>query len=111
VNYRQKAFGVVDLIPDVVQTDSRRIRPTREHIEALLTQIRDFRPRYVCILHSKVRDSMMRYGRLERPLAYGTCGTPISGSSATVVVNYFPNGNAVADEAKLRIFRDLRDGL
>ncbi len=32
-------------------------------------------------------------------------------SDAVVILNYFPNGNAIPDAPKLRIFGELRDRL
>lgn len=109
VNYREREFGVVDLVPEIVQTDSRKLRPTKQSVDALLQRVRDLDPRIVCIIHSKVRDALLKHGALAGSLTYGICGAVLPSSAAVVVVNYFPNGNAIPDETKLRIFRELRD--
>lgn len=111
VNHGQSEFGVVDLVDDVVQTNSAHVRPSRQHVDALLKRIREYDPRFVCVIHSKVRDAFVSYGGLRRPLTYGLCGCILSRSSAQFVLNYFPNGNAIADAPKLEIFRELRDAL
>lgn len=111
VNHSGKEFGVVDLVTNVVQTDSRKVRPTQQHVGALLEHIRELDPRYVCIIHSKVRDALVKHGRLAGRLTYGICGALLPATAASFVMNYFPNGNAIPDEAKLRIFRELRDAL
>jgi len=108
VNHSGMEFGVVDLVPDVVQTDSGKVRPTKEHVDALLMNIRHFGPRIVCIIHAKVRDALVKHGGLAGPLNYGVCGAVLPACGALVVMNYFPNGNAVPDEPKLRIYRELR---
>ena len=111
VNYRGKEFGVLDLVTDIVQTTSGQVRPTRQHVDALLKHIRELDPRFVCIIHSKVRDALAKHAHLSGPLIYGICGPLLPGSAASVVMNYFPNGNAIRDEPKLQIFRQLRDAL
>lgn len=111
VNHRGAAFGVVDLIRDVVDSNSNNVKPSREHVTALIADIHRYEPRFVCIIHSKVREAMHQHAGLSAPLKYGVCGPVIPGSRACVVLNYFPNGNAIPDEPKLAIFRTLRDML
>lgn len=111
VNYKGCAFGVIDLVDDIVQTNSRKVRPTRRHVDLLFTRIREFDPRFVCVIHSKVRDALNKNPVCAERLDYGICGPLLLGSESVFVLNYFPNGNNVSDEKKLRIFRALRDEL
>ena len=106
-NVRGASFGIADLVPDVVQTDSSSVRPGRHHVEALLGIVRRFEPRFTCIIHSKVSHALRRFAKLSGPLEYGSCGTVIPGSNTHVFLNYFPNGNSIPDEPKLMIFRAL----
>ena len=110
-NYGGKEFGVVDLVGEVVETESGRVRPTRHHVETLLEHIYELHPRFICIIHSKVRVALEKHATLSVPLTYGVCGAILPESDASVVMNYFPNGNAIPDAAKLQIFRLLRDAL
>lgn len=110
-NHGKAEFGIVDLVDDVVETNSSRVRPSPGNVDSLLKHIRELSPRFVCVIHSKVRDALNSYGRLTRPLTYGPCGAILPGSATQFVLNYFPNGNSVDDETKLRIFRELRDAL
>jgi hypothetical protein len=48
INFRGAQYGVVDLVRYHVQTDSRRMRPTSKHVDALLADIRHFNPALVC---------------------------------------------------------------
>jgi len=111
VNYGSKAFGVVDLVRDVVQTNSGKVQATPQHVDALLKDIRRFHPRFVCIIHSGVKKALTKYADLAGQLTYGICGALLPGSATWFVMNYFPNGNNIRDEPKLQIFRDLRDAL
>lgn len=104
-------FGVVDLMEEVVETSSARVRPERLHVDGLVSRVRTFDPRYVCVIHSKVRDALNASGCLVAPLSMGVCGALLPGSPAIFVMNYFPNGNGIRDNIKLQIFRELRDEL
>jgi len=111
VNHKGCAFGVVDLVDDLVQTNSGKVRPTRQHVYRLFAHIRELNPRFACVIHSKVRDALNKNLESADQLDYGICGPLLRGSKSVLVLNYFPNGNNVPDEKKLRIFRALRDEL
>jgi hypothetical protein len=111
VNHNRSSFGVIDLVHDVVETNSGKVSPTKEHVVALLEKIRIHQPRFVCVVHSKVRRSLQRHGKLEADLTYGYCGPVLKGCGSCFFVNYFPNGNNVSDTEKLRIFRALKERL
>ncbi len=65
----------------------------------------------MCVIPSKVRDALNRYAGLTRELDYGVCGRILPNCDSQFVPNYFPNGNAVSDSAKLEIFRALKRAL
>jgi G:T/U-mismatch repair DNA glycosylase len=111
INYNRSTFGVIDLIGDLVQTHSAKVRVSREHVQQAVANIQRVGPRFVCVIHSKVRDALNRYAGLTRELDYGVCGAILPGCDTRFVLNYFPNGNAVPDEPKLAIFSSLRDAL
>lgn len=111
VNHEGCEYGVIDLVDDVVQTDSRTVRVTGDHVSLLLARIRKLEPRFVCVIHSKVRNALNRYAGFSHPLTYGICGAVLSGCQSVFVENYFPNGNSTPDAPKLEIFRGLRDAL
>ena len=103
--------GVVDLVDHLVQTNSGKVRPTRQHVDRLFARIREFDPRFVCVIHSKVRDALNKNRESADQLDYGICGPLLRDSESVFVLNYFPNGNSVPDKKKLEIFRALRDEL
>lgn len=111
INHLGASFGVIDLVEDVVETNSAMLRVTKAHVNDLIRRIRDLNPRFVCVIHSKVRDALNTYGNLHRPLDYGWCGNILPDSNAGFVLNYFPNGNSIPDAEKIRIFGLLRDML
>ena len=107
VNYAGASFGVVDLVDDLVQTNSGRVRVTPDHVVRLINRVRDHEPRFACVLHSKVRDALNRSG-LRYPLKYGYCGAVLHDCDTEFFLNYFPNGNSIKDKDKISIFRLLR---
>jgi G:T/U-mismatch repair DNA glycosylase len=111
VNYKKTAFGVIDLVGDMVQTQSGKVRPTRHHVAQVIAHIQRLNPRFVCVIHSKVRDALNQHASLARRLDYGVCGRVLSNCDSQFIINYFPNGNAVPDTPKLKIFRTLREAL
>ncbi len=111
INYKGCEFGIVDLVGHLVETRSSRVQPTPEDVMSLLGVIRQSEPRFVCIIHSKVRDVLNRHPDIARPLNYGMCRRALAGSKSAFVLNYFPNGNNIPDERKVEIFRALRDAL
>lgn len=111
VNHKGCAFGVADLVDDLVQTNSGKVHSGRRHVDLLFTRIRELSPRFACLIHSKVRDALNKSPELTYQLDYGICGPLLRGSETVFVLNYFPNGNNVPNEKKLNIFRALRDKL
>lgn len=111
INYNGSTFGVIDLIGDLVQTHSGKVRVSREHVQQAAANIQRVEPRFVCVIHSKVRDALNRYAGLTRALDYGVCGRILPNCDSQFVLNYFPNGNAASDAAKLEIFRTLKKAL
>ena len=85
INHLGASFGVIDLVDDVVETNSAKLRVTKAHVNDLISRIRNLNPRFVCVIHSKVRDALKTHGNL--PLDYGCCGTVLPGSTTEFVVN------------------------
>lgn len=67
VNYGSKAFGVVELARDTVQTNSSKVRVTRAHGDALLRDILEFDPRFVCVIHSRVGNGLNAHAKIISP--------------------------------------------
>jgi len=111
VNYNRSTFGVIDLVGDLVQTQSGKVRVSPEHVLRAIANVRRLAPRFVCVIHAKVRDSLNRYAGFTRELDYGICGCILPNCDSQFVLNYFPNGNAISDTKKLEIFGALRNAL
>ena len=111
INYAKSSFGVIDLVDDIVETNSSRVRVRTGHVNRLISRVREICPRFACVIHYKVRDGLNLYGGLRNPLTYGWCGAVLPNCDTEFLLNYFPNGNKIPDERKIEIFRLLRDRL
>lgn len=102
------AFGVVDLVEGTVDSNSANIRPTADDVSKLVSRIREFEPKFACIIHSKVLSAFNRWAGADSPIDYGYSGRVLLGCATEFMVNYFPNGSNIRDAPKLEIFGELR---
>ncbi len=92
-------FGVIDLVDDLVETKSARVRVSAGHVHRLKERVLELHPRFACVIHSKVRSGLNRYGGLSHPLTYGWCGAILPNCDTEFLLNYFPNGNRITPES------------
>lgn len=109
-NYNKSNFGVTDLVQHLVETNSSKVKATREDVFLLCKTIIDYSPKYVCIIHSKVKDAFERYNNehIIGNLSYGNCGKILKNCKSIFFYNYFPNGNNIPDGPKLKIYDELK---
>ncbi|WP_062050469.1 hypothetical protein [Bacillus sp. JCM 19034] len=105
-NYKGKEFGVVDLLPNLVETDSSKVRVRREDVILLLNRIKVNNPKVVCIIHSKVKKEVEKV--INKRLDYGKCGDVIADCNTVFYCNYFPNGNNIPTQKKLSIYESIK---
>ena len=110
-NYLNKRFGVVDLKENIVETNSNKVKTRMDDSDRLIDRIDKYKPRIVCVIHSKVRDTLNNNPRVTTSLKYGCCGKALSKSESIFYVNHFPNGNSIPKEPKLELFRQIREKL
>jgi G:T/U-mismatch repair DNA glycosylase len=108
-NYKNSQYGVVDLVPYRVETDSNSVRVTKENVSLLLGKIRVYNPKNVCIIHSKVRAEIEK--EIGIRISYGANGKLLDNCETVFYCNYFPNGNNIPTAEKLRIYRLIKDKL
>lgn len=107
-NYKNAQYGVTDLVFDMLETNSGKVKVKQYHIDNLINKIQELNPRIVCIIHAKVRDEINK--SLSRPMIdYGKCGKLIDGCDSIFFQNYFPNGNNISDSTKIKIFQQMKE--
>ena len=109
-NFNGKNYGVVDLVPDKVETNSGKVKPTSEHLSNLIDKITKYTPMIICVIHSKVRDAFNKSKdpRIIGKLTYGNSGYLLKNCQTLFFLNYFPNGNNVPDPPKIKIFNEIK---
>ena len=110
INFMNKEYGITDLVFDVIETKSTKVKPEQHHVERLYKIIMENSPRFVCIIHNKVLKSFNRYSKLylSDKLNWGNCGEAFRDCSSIIFCNYFPNGSNIPDPPKLKIFGELK---
>lgn len=115
VNYKGASYGVTDLRPKLIETNSGKVHVSNEDVEKFINAVRANQPRIVCIIHSKVREELnKRIGRSSRIVAaveIGQFTTPLAGCGSRFICNHFPNGNGIEDQVKVEIFRAVREAI
>jgi G:T/U-mismatch repair DNA glycosylase len=109
VTYKGMQFGIVDLIPHTVETDSSKVNVTKEDVKALVKRIYENSPRVVCVIHSKVKREFEKL--LNKKFEYGYWGKVMDNCDTKFYCNYFPNGNSISSKEKLTIYKQIRNAL
>lgn len=105
-NYQNCNFGVIDLLPEVEETDSKKMRVEKEDVKLLFSRIITYKPKCVCIIHSKVIKAIKKYAGID--LSYGLNGKAIENCDTIFFCNYFPNGNSIRTSKKLEIYDKIK---
>jgi len=108
-NYKNSNYGVIDLVPKIVETNGNTVNVKKADIELMIDRIQRYKPKMVCILHSKVKDEFSKY--LNKDLVYGYNGKLLDNSDTEFYCNYFPNGNSLPTEIKVKIYKEIKDKL
>ena len=113
-NFNHCRYGVVDIVPEKVETDSGKVDIMDEHIKSLIEKIIDYRPRIVCIIHSKIRNKFNKtndYRKISNIIQYGCCGKLLMDCNTVFFMQYFPNGNNIPKTKKIKIFEEMKVNL
>lgn len=105
-NYKNKKYGIIDLIPRKVETNGNAVTVHREDVDLAIDRILMHRPKIVCFLHYKVKDNFSKH--LRKKLLYGNNGKLFDNLETLFYCNYFPNGNNISTERKINIYKEIR---
>jgi len=101
-NYQKWSYGITDLVTDIAESDSRKIRPTQQDCEILCALIRAATPKVAVLLHGKVREKLLSF--LGHPIPQANSGKlgVLIEDSLTMFYNVaFPHGNNILSEDKI----------
>ena len=108
-NYKNKNYGVVDLIPRTVESNGSLVIANDGDIKLMVNKILKFHPKIVCIIHWKVKNEFSKY--IKKDLIYGYNGQLLNNIDIEFYCNYFPNGNNIPTWRKINIFKEIRNKL
>ena len=108
-NYKNKNYGVIDLIPKLEETSSSKVKVKLQDVELMLDRIKKYKPKNVCIIHSVIMKHFKKVTGVELKIGYN--GKVLEDSDTEFYCNYFPNGNNKTTQSKLDIYKLLKDSL
>jgi len=107
-NYKNWNYGVTDLVPDLVETSSQKVRPTNDHVNNLIDTICKHKPKNAIIMHSVVRNKM--YDK-NTPMTTGPIGRILRnrGCETNFFLVPFPHGDSIKQDIKINLYKDIKD--
>lgn len=112
-NHNKWEFGITDLITEIAESDSSKIKPTLKNFEFLINQIELYKPKTVVLLHKKVLDSFNKNLFLSKSIQVneGNVGKLIKGVDTTFFSIAFPHGNTFTSKSKIEKYTELKQFL
>jgi len=102
------SYGITDLVTEIAESDSKKVKPTADHCTRLALQIEELAPRAVVFLHSDVLKAVRRYLGMRFDSGYGRLGRLLPAIPATEFFALpFPHGNTIPLAAKLELYKEL----
>lgn len=111
-NYRGWSYGITDLVTNIAESNSKKIKPTRQDCQILRDTIYEYSPKTAILLHSKV---------LKKFLRFLGCSVPASNSGelGKIVLNCetmffniaFPHGNNIPSDKKVVQYEKVKQYL
>lgn len=112
VNFSNWNYGITDLVTEIAESNSQKIKPTLSHCKQLTENIRLNKPKSVVLLHSKVTKTFLNF--LNKPIPKsnsGNLGNILSNSDTTFFNIAFPHGNSISSLEKVKRYLELKEFL
>lgn len=111
-NFSNWNYGITDLITEVAESDSSKIKPTSKDVERIIDDIIFYQPRSVILLHRKVVKPMCRKFNIIRPESNSGYLGKLNPDIDTHFFNIaFPHGNAIHDIDKISRYIEVKEHL
>ena len=106
-NYKNWNYGVTDLVPDLVETSSQKVRPTNDHVNNLKDDIYKYKPKNAIIIHSKVKKML----GISKGMKAGYIGDILrnKGCETNFFLVPFPHHNTIKQDIKINLYKDIKD--
>lgn len=111
-NYKNWNFGITDLITEIAESNSAKIKPRQTDLIRLENVVKEYKPKTVILLHSKVLKKFNGYlGYVVPKSNTGKMGKLIENSNTTFYNIAFPHGNVITNESKINKYKELKEFL
>lgn len=112
INMNKWNYGITDLITEIAESNSSKVKPTVRDNLRLEETIRTYEPKVVILLHSKVNNSFLPYlGYYSYYSNQGYLGKIMNGSETIFYTIAFPHGNAIKSEDKIKHYKSIKENL
>jgi hypothetical protein len=108
-NYQRWSYGITDLVPDIAESDSSKIKPTQQDCKTLCALIKKATPKVAVLLHGRVRESLLSFLGYPVPMANsGKLGFLLKDTPTMFFDIAFPHGNKIQSEDKIVHYRAIK---
>lgn len=112
INFMGWQYGITDLVVEIAESDSRKIKPTQRDCVRLRDSIDDFKPKAVVLFHGLVLKKFLTFLGYNIPKANsGRLGKLIENSNSYFFNIAFPHGNAITSKEKVRRYVELKNDI
>ena len=112
LNFSNWNYGITDLVTEIAESNSQKIKPTISHCKQLAENIRLYKPKTVVLLHSKVTKTFLNFLNRTIPKSNsGNIGKILSNSDTTFFNIAFPHGNSISSIEKVQRYLELKEFL
>ncbi|MFZ2286789.1 MAG: uracil-DNA glycosylase family protein [Bacteroidales bacterium] len=109
INFKGWQYGITDLVTEIAESDSSKIKPTYSDCMRLRDTIRELNPKTVVLLHGVVLKKFLNFLGYDIPKANsGRLGKLIENSNSYFFNIAFPHGNAITSEEKVKRYMELK---
>lgn len=111
-NFQNWSYGITDLVTNIAESNSSKIKPTHQDCEKLRDTICKFAPKSVILLHGKVLEKFLPFLHHRVPSSNsGQLGKLIPECPSMFFNIAFPHGNSIASKEKVVQYRAVKNYL
>jgi len=108
ININNWSYGITDLVPEIAESDSNKIKPKKEHCDNLINSIIKYNPKVVILLHGKVLKYFLRHLDVNKPVINsGNLGNILKGCDSLFFNIAFPHGNTIPKGEKVEMYKEV----
>jgi len=112
INYNGWSYGITDLVPDIAESDSGKVKPTEAHCKKLKDQIQKYKPKVVIFLLKKVSKKFLRYlGKPPVKANHGKIGQVLENVPTIFYAIAFPHSNNIPSIEKIEKYKEVKNFL